>query len=422
MADAALVARTRRLDVDLDAIEVAGPDGLVFDRGRHGFAGRGSAVIATISGDERADPARAAAAVAEVLDAIVRDDDVGLPGCGPVALGALPFDRHRDALLTVPAVLVGRAADGTRWCTTVLPVDAAPDDHDRLRDEVVESAQTSRAPVVDVHDFHIHSSRPAADWQAAIVAARDELRTGTARKVVLAREVIVRADTPIERRAVLQRLRASYPACVLFAFGSFVGATPELLVSRTGDIVRAQPMAGTAPRSADPTTDARLAAALLSSAKDLAEHRYTIDMVHDTLLPFCSYLDEEAEPSIVAVANVQHLATTVEGRLSAPAASVIELMTGLHPTPAVGGLPREGALAMIERYEELDRGHYAGPVGWVDGQGNGEWAVGIRCAEIDGATARLVAGVGVVADSDPDAELAETQAKLQALLAAVIRP
>jgi menaquinone-specific isochorismate synthase len=208
---------------------------------------------------------------------------------------------------------------------------------------------------------------------------------------------------------------------MLFAIGGFVGATPELLVARHGDVVRSHPMAGTAPRSADPSTDARLAATLLASTKDREEHRITIDMVHDTLLPWCSYLDEEAEPSIVAMANVQHLATMVEGRLSAPAASVVELMTALHPTPAVCGYPRQSALDLIRQHEALDRGAYAGPVGWVDAAGNGEWAVGIRSAQLDGNLARLVAGVGVLPDSDPDAELAETRAKLQALLNAIVR-
>jgi menaquinone-specific isochorismate synthase len=145
-------------------------------------------------------------------------------------------------------------------------------------------------------------------------------------------------------------------------------------------------------------------------------------MVHDTLLPWCSYLDEEAEPSVVAMANVQHLATRLEGRLSSPAASVLELVGALHPTPAVGGSPREVALALIAELEQLDRGRYAGPVGWVDAAGNGTWAVGIRSAELQGTTARVFAGVGVVADSDPHSELAETRAKMQALLSALVRP
>jgi len=145
-------------------------------------------------------------------------------------------------------------------------------------------------------------------------------------------------------------------------------------------------------------------------------------MVRDTLLPWCSYVDWEAEPSVVTVANVQHLGTLVEGRLSKPEPSVLELVAGLQPTPALGGYPREDALAVIAELEPFDRGRYGGPVGWVDANGDGEWAVGIRCAEIDGHTARLLAGVGVVAGSDPDAELAETQAKFQAMLSAIVRP
>jgi isochorismate synthase EntC len=181
-------------------------------------------------------------------------------------------------------------------------------------------------------------------------------------------------------------------------------------------------MAGTAPRSGDPSADARLAAALLASTNTRDEHRYTIDMVHDTLLPWCSYLDEEAEPSIVAMANVQHLATRLEGRLSNPPASVLELVTALHPTPAVGGAPRGEALRLVDELESLDRGRYAGPVGWVDAGGNGTWAVGIRSAELSGTVARVFGGVGVVADSEPATELAETRAKMQAVLGAIVRP
>jgi menaquinone-specific isochorismate synthase len=209
---------------------------------------------------------------------------------------------------------------------------------------------------------------------------------------------------------------------MISSIDGMVGASPELLVSRVGDVVRSHPMAGTTPRGGDPTADARLAATLLASAKDRHEHQLTIDMVQDTLLPFCSYLDAEAEPSVVPVANVQHLATLVEGRLSVPAASVLELVAALHPTPAVCGVPRDLALATIAELEQMDRGRYAGPVGWVDAAGNGRWAVGLRCAELDGSTARLFAGNGIVADSDPVTELAETRAKLQALLGAILRP
>ncbi len=239
---------------------------------------------------------------------------------------------------------------------------------------------------------------------------------------MLAREILVEADEPLDPVTILDRLRRTYPGCMISSIDGMVGASPELLVSRRGEVVRSHPMAGTTPRSGDPRTDAALAAELQASIKDQIEHRITIDMVHDTLLPWCSYLDEEAEPSIVAMANVQHLATLVEGRLSAPPASVLELACALHPTPAVAGHPRDEALHLIDALEGIDRGVYAGPVGWVDGEGNGTFAVGIRCAEIHGATARVFAGVGVVPESDPSAELAETQAKFQAVLGALLRP
>lgn len=405
-----LVARTRRLDPDVDLVGAAGADGPVWVRGRVGIAGRGQVLRVMVP---PGDPAAAAAAVHEVLGAIEVDDEVGMPGTGPVALGALPFDPACPGWLTIPRQLVGRTEDGTRWVTTIGPRDAPIADVDLER--VIDAGP---APT----RFSITSPRSAEAWMDSVAAVRDELRSGTARKVVLARELLIEADAPIRRDDVLTLLRDAYPSCMLFAHDGFVGATPELLVARSGDRVRSHPMAGTAPRSSDPSTDARLAANLLASAKDQIEHRYTIDMVHDTLLPWCSYLDEEAEPSIVAMANVQHLATLVEGQLSSPAASVIELMRALHPTPAVNGSPRDVALELIAEHEGIDRGRYAGPVGWVDGDGNGEWAVGIRSAELDGPRARVFAGVGVVADSDPRAELAETRAKFQALLGALIRP
>lgn len=412
-----LVARTVRLDTEIDLLELAGDDGVLFEKGRRGLAGRGVALTIDVP---RADPKRAADVVGDALAAIESDDAVGLPGCGPVAFGALPFSPTAPGQLIVPTLVAGRADDGTRWVTTV--TEHGTDPAEALHRALGAGAGRDGSLRVEALDFSVRSSRSPTDWCSAVAAARDEIRAGRARKVVLAREIVVTTSAPLSRHTVLGRLRAAYPGCFVYSIGGLVGASPELLVARSGDIVRSHPMAGTAARSGDPSTDARLAAALLSSAKDQEEHRITIDMVHDTLLPWCSYLDEEAEPSIVAVANVQHLATMVEGRLSSPPASVMELMTALHPTPAVCGHPRDESLALISEHEGLDRGPYAGPVGWVDASGNGEWAVGIRCAAIDGTTARLYAGVGVVADSDPLAELAETQAKLQALLGAIIRP
>jgi len=192
-------------------------------------------------------------------------------------------------------------------------------------------------------------------------------------------------------------------------------------VSRVGVVVRAHPMAGTTPRTGEPEADGRRAGELLGSAKNRVEHQITIDMVHDTLLPWCSYLDAEPEPSVVAAGPVQHLATLVEGRLSYPTPSALDLVAALHPTPAVGGWPRAEALAVQAQLEQADRGRYAGPVGWVDAAGNGAWGVGIRGVQLEGPGARLFSGVGVVADSDPDAELEETRAKAQAVLGTIIR-
>jgi menaquinone-specific isochorismate synthase len=391
-------AVTRRLDQDVDLLDVAGPDGVLFEQAGCGLAGRGEA--ATIPIDE----------VDDLLAGIEVDDEVGLPGTGPVAFGALPF-AGSAAALTVPAVVVGHAEDGSRWITAIGGDTGDP----------VLPSPTPSGPAVP-SGFDVRPTRPPEEWCDAVVEATKRIASTALHKVVLAREVLVETDVPIDRVSVLDRLRQTYPGCMITSVQGMVGASPELLVSRTGDIVRSHPMAGTTPRGGDPTTDARLAASLLASEKDRHEHQLTIDMVHDTLLPWCSYLDAEAEPSVVPVANVQHLATMVEGRLSSPPPSVLELVAALHPTPAVCGVPRDLAFETIAELEGFDRGRYTGPVGWVDGRGNGRWAVGIRSAEIDGTTARLFAGNGIVADSEPITELAETRAKLQAVLSAIVRP
>jgi menaquinone-specific isochorismate synthase len=223
---------------------------------------------------------------------------------------------------------------------------------------------------------------------------------------------------------VLARLRASYGSSYRYSFDGLVGASPELLVEVRGNDVRSHPLAGTTARTGDPAVDARLAAQLIASTKNQVEHRVVIEMVHDTLLPWCSYLDWEPEPSVVEIANVQHLGTSIAGRLSDPPPDVVELVTALAPTPALGGFPRDEALRLIAEVEDFERGRYGGAVGWVNAAGDGTWAVTIRCAELsaDRRTARLVAGGGIVAESDPLAELAETQAKLQAMLSAIVRP
>lgn len=390
-------AITRPLETPVDLNDVAGSDGSLFVRDGVGLAARGvSAVVGSRD-------------IASFLAEVESDDTVGLPGAGPVALGVKPFDPNAPWSLTIPRVVVGKGSDGTQWITRF--------------DDAEDDISPPPTPQPRVSTFTIEPGVNEATYLAAVSAAREAVRSGRITKAVIARDVFVRSSQPIDVHATLLRLRASFGSSYRYSIDGFIGASPELLVARAGDVVRSHPLAGTAPRVGDPVIDARLAEALIASTKNQVEHRIVIEMVHDTLLPWCSYLDWEPEPSIVQVANVAHLGTLVEGRLSSPAPHVLDLVTALCPTPALGGYPREEALRLIAEVEHVDRGPYGGAVGWVDAAGNGTWAVAIRCARLsaDRHTARLYAGGGIVADSDPLAELAETQAKMQAMLSALIR-
>ena len=407
-------ATTTRLDIDIDPIALGARSGLLWARDGFALAGIGEALRLPI---ERPGGAEAAQlALAEMTGV----DDVELPGTGAVGFGAFPFGKELAGELIVPAILVGSDGAGRRWLTvtddgSLTPADALE------RARAVLDRRTPSGP--EPSSFRLTSNLAPEIWRDEVVGyARDRIVAGDLTKAVLARELVLRTDHPIDPAVVIDRLRQTYPAAILFSIDGFLGASPELLVARAHDVVRAHPLAGTAPRSSDPSTDATLSAGLLSSTKDRWEHRITIDWLLDTLLPFCSYVDAEPEPSIVTLANVHHLGTRVEGRLSSPPASVLEMVAALHPTPAVGGSPQDVALDLIEQLERADRGRYAGPAGWVDAAGNGSFAVSVRSAEIDGTTAKVFAGVGVVAESDPEAELAETRSKFQAMLGALIRP
>jgi isochorismate synthase len=249
----------------------------------------------------------------------------------------------------------------------------------------------------------------------------------TLRKVVLSRPVEVRLHGSLALSAVLRRLRAGEPNCTIFSMpvpdGSFFGASPELLVARHGARVSSHPLAGTVPRGETARADADAQRGLAGSAKNRAEHRYVVDDIAGALSPFCAELSVPPEPSVVAFRSVAHLGTRIEGQLAgSEPVGVLELLEHLHPTPAVGGTPRDEALAFIAAHEAGQRGHWAGPVGWVGADGDGEWMIGIRSAQLDadGATLTLRAGGGIVADSDPDAEAAEADVKLATVLDAVL--
>lgn len=385
-------------DSNVDLNDFAQSDGYLFVRDGIGLAGRGVARRIN-SGD--AD---------ELLKSIEHDSTIDGPGTGAVLMGCIPFDSSSHHQFVLPSVIVGKGRDGQQWLTTI---DGAIPDLTVPDRQVATSAIYTVKPGIDVQHY-----------LNAVATARDMVRQNLLAKAVIARDVFVMSSLPIDVHAVLLRLRASFGSSYRYSIDGFIGASPELLVEVHDSEISSHPLAGTTPRTGDPDTDAALAKELMHSEKNQIEHRIVIDMVHDTLLTWCSYLDWEPEPSIVAVANVQHLGTRMQGRLSQPAPSVLELAYALSPTPALGGHPRNEALKLISMVEGFDRGLYGGAVGWVDGRGNGTWAVAIRCAELsaDRTSARLFAGGGIVADSEPYAELAETQAKFQAMLAAIIRP
>ena len=403
--------RSRPLDGQVDLNNVCRGDGLLFVRDGVGAAGRG--VTATV------DESR----LAEVLgDLNPADGTVPPPGHGPLLFGVVPFLPSRAATFTLPRVVVTKDTEGNAWVT--LTSDHEADLTDAAMDSAVADAVSGTAPGATSNSFRVEPLTPVDEYLGAVVAARDAVRAGRLLKAVIARDIAVTASEPMDVHAVLLRLRASFGSSYRFCIDGLIGASPELLVQVEGRTVRSHPLAGTAPRTGDPATDARLATELVASTKNQVEHRVVIDMVHDTLLPWCSYLDWEPEPSVVTVANVQHLGTAVEGALSEPRPSVMTLVRALCPTPALGGAPSADAIDFIDSVEPMDRGNYGGAVGILNTHGNGTFAVTIRCAEFstDRRSARLFAGGGIVAESDPTAELAETQSKFQAMLSAIVRP
>jgi menaquinone-specific isochorismate synthase len=412
----------------IDLLAAAGRDGVLWQHEGFGLAGRGVAMRIELP-HGLADPA-AVATVADSLAAIRHDDDVAGPGTGPVALGALPFVRDAPGSLVVPRVVIGRR-DGEAWITTTARPGSGP--AAGLADQMVSDARGGFAdPRPAPSQFTLTSVMDHDDWGRLVAGAVAHIDDGALGKVVLARQVDVVANRPFVTSDVLSRLLALYPTCMVFRVDGFLGASPELLIERRGAHVASHPLAGTIGRSGDLATDEALIAGLLASPKERREHAYVIEGLRRTLGPVCESLDIPDKPTVLELRNVSHLATHLSGVLSAvpdksahPGFAVptaLQLVARVHPTPAVGGTPTNEAVAYIGQVEGFDRGRYAGPVGWMDARGDGSWAIGLRSAHVDGDHATMYAGVGIVAGSRPEPELQETQLKLQALLAALIRP
>jgi isochorismate synthase len=337
----------------------------------------------------------------------------------PVAVGASPFRREGSGLagLVIPRNAVRRDVGGSTWRLVTSGRDEESGDQPPWEPIGSGTAHDSFT------EMQLRGVPSGSEYEDAVRAAVDRIRGGELRKVVLARTIEVTAERRLDPRLLAGRLRAVDPDAYSFAVptdgGVLVGASPELLVSRHGREVRSNPLAGSAPRSGDPDEDRANADALVGSAKDLEEHAIVVDVVAETLRPFCLELTWDPEPVLHETPNVWHLSTRFHGVLREPSPTALDLVAALHPTPAVAGAPREVALAAIAELEPFDRGRYAGPVGWVDAEGDGEWAIALRCAELRGDRAILYAGAGIVADSEPARELDETERKFRAFLDAL---
>ncbi len=332
--------------------------------------------------------------------AVVRDE-VDLPGSGLVAFGSFAYaDEPGRSSVVVPEVVVGRRGDAT-WVTTIAPGALTPPP---------DLGRDAPPPLMPHGVVFSDGAMSGAEWELVVQAAVERIRGGALDKVVLARDLVAELTEPLDVRSALTRLADRYPACWTFHVDGLFGATPEMLVRRERGLVASRVLAGTIRRTGDDEHDLALAAALARSSKDLEEHEFAVRSVADALAPYCLSMNVPESPFVLHLPNVMHLATDVTGVLENGSSS-LALADALHPTAAVGGTPTPAALGLITEIEGMDRGRYAGPVGWMDADGDGEWGIALRSAEYDGTSVRLFAGCGIVADSDPAAELAEAAAK-----------
>ena len=341
--------------------------------------------------------------------AVVEDaevtDEVEVPGTGLVSLGSFAFaDEPGHSVLVVPRLVIGRRS-GRAWVTAI---GTAEEVSEALTEPIELAVQ--EPPRAPAEVTFTDGSISAADWESVVWEAVLRINAGEVEKVVLARDLVARTRTPIDVRWPLRRLATTYDMCWTFHVDGLFGATPELLVRRERGLVTSRVLAGTIRRTNDDERDLALAATLARSSKDLEEHEYAVRSVAESLAPHCSSMNVPEAPFVLHLPNVMHLATDVNGVVQ-DRATVLDLAAALHPSAAVGGTPTKVAVEMIREIEGMDRGRYAGPVGWMDATGDGEFGIALRSASLEGSQVRLYAGCGIVADSDPEAELAEAQAK-----------
>jgi len=388
------VVRSRHVDLVGPLLHrLPSPDGaLAWVRDGEGIVGWGEAARLEVSGPDRFAQARAwwRALLAE----LTVEDEVGARGSGPVAFGSFAFDPAQPSALVLPRVVLGRTS-GASWLTTV-------GEPPRL---------SSPSPVRPPGELRYAQGQvPVTAFRGAVAEAVRRIGAGELAKVVLAHDLVAVADGDIDPRFVLDGLAAANAGCWAFAVDGLVGATPELLVSLHEGQLLSRVLAGTTARGADDAAERARVEALLHSAKDQEEHRYAVESLVSALVGHVTDLTVPTGPSALELAHVSHLATDITA-VVADGSDVLDLLAALHPTAAVGGTPTDVAVEVIGELEGMDRGRYAGPVGWLDARGDGEWGIALRCAQLSGRSARLFAGCGIVAGSDPDAEVLEAAAK-----------
>ena len=330
-------------------------------------------------------------------------------GTGPILFSSFSFDPDQISVLIIPEIIIGQK-NGKSWITWI--GDSKQPDLGRLNNSLISSDIAWQ-----------EGSISESNWRTQVGSAIDAIKSGKLEKVVLARDISASSKSEINVRGLLQRLEIEYPSTWIFLVDGLIGATPELLVRLSKSLVTSRVLAGTIRKTGNEDRDLTLAASLAKSSKDLEEHEYAVRSIADALAPFCSSTNVPESPFVLHLSNVMHLATDVTGVLndSAKQADIFTLIEKLHPSAAVCGTPTEEAKQLIKKLEQMNRGRYAGPVGWIDAHNDGEVAIALRCGELssDRKMIRIFAGCGIVAGSDPVNEFAESQAKLMPMRTAL---
>jgi menaquinone-specific isochorismate synthase len=374
-------------------------------RGSEGLVGWGEYASIRVSGRNRFEEVRAW--WHKHLETFSIADSVHGSGTGPVLFTSFSFDRNEESYAFIPRVIVGKKGDKS-WITWI---------------GAGSQPSLAESPIVHTSQEFSWSAGTLSEveWKKRVGQAIEKIESGSVEKVVLARDLIATADADIDARLILRSLAENYPATWVFSVAGLIGATPELLLRLSRGMVTSRVLAGTIPKTGDDSKDLALAGSLARSSKDLEEHEFAVRSVAEALEPFCSSTNVPDAPFVLHLANVMHLATDVTGALieSKKDIDVFSLLKSLHPSAAVCGTPRNRAFDVIEEIEGMNRGRYAGPVGWVDARGDGELGIALRSGQIDSNQIRIFAGCGIVSGSNPDVEVAESLAKFAAMQSAL---